>query len=114
MQVKKITIANCCNGNLEKAFQEAIGQAAADIDRRGAACLDPRKVILTVELKPNDQGYIEQTCYSETRLPKVKYGGMAKVNDKGGMDQITSAQLDAFDEEGNIKIVEMKEETGTS
>ena len=97
--LKPITINNCCNGKLGTAFNDAIARAAADIDERGAFCLDTRKIVLTVELTPNDQGYVEQVCYADVRLPKMRYGGMAKVDDSTGkMNQIVDGQLDAFDQ----------------
>lgn len=109
MKATEITVLNCCEGNLAKAFDEAVSRAAEDIDRRGSACTETRKVVITVEFTPNKHGLVEQTCYADVKLPKVRYGGMAQITPQGRMAQIVSGQLDAFDPEKNAKIISMEE-----
>ena len=85
-------------------------QVSADIDRRGAACLDTRKVTITLEFTPNEHGYISQTCYAKTSLPAIKYGGMGVLNQKTGkLESIIDGQLDILDESKNAEIINLKE-----
>lgn len=108
MRATEISVANCCEGNLAKAFDEAVSRAAEDIDRRGSACTETRKVVITVEFTPNAQGFVEQTCYADVKLPKVKYGGMAQITPQGRMAQLVNGQLDVFDKEKNEKIINIE------
>jgi hypothetical protein len=109
MAMEDVTILNFCDGKLVAVFEEMIARVGEDIARRGAACLDKRSITLTLEMTPQESGLISECVFGKACLPAVKYGGVAKSDSRGRIEQLVDGQLDAFDKEKNEKIIHLGE-----
>lgn len=113
MKSEKMTIANCCDGKFAESFDEAIEQVLIDVERRGMKCLDKRVITLTLEVTPDENGYLSQVCFSGVKLPTRKRTAMAKC-ETDGIVQLLDDQQQLPLEEKDKKVVPIKAQEGAT
>jgi hypothetical protein len=89
--IEKLSIANCCEGQLSSLFDDAVADVQKDISRRPFP-KTRRKITLSVEFEIAESGQITVTCASSVKLPDKKRSGLCRMNHIGELEQIIAVE----------------------